>query len=179
MTDTPTPPPKPPRNLLAWLVSPPVLPWLVAASSALLLAAAHVMQAYGMFPCDLCLRQREAYWIAIPFALAAALLPRWKRAPRLLAPALMAIAAAALLYGAGRAFQHIGVVAHWWVSACSVAKNLSIDEVMNGHSPPLVACDAAPKFFGISLPIYNFVAALGLAGLAALVPWRAFMRKRG
>jgi len=168
----------PPKRPLAWILSPPALPWLVAGSSALLLAAAHVMEAYGLYPCDLCLRQREAYWTAIPFALAAALVPKWKAAPRGLAPVLMAAAAAALLYGAGRAFQHTGVVAHWWAAACSAVKHLSIDDVMSGRvSTPLVACDAAPKFFGVALPVYNFFAALGLAALAALAPVRALLKK--
>ena len=147
---------------------PSALALAIALASALILAAAYVMQANGMYPCELCLRQREAYWIAIPFAIAAALVPRWKGTPRLLASILMAVAAAALLYGAGRAFQHVGVVAHWWASACSAGGHLSIDDAMNGKGAPLIACDSAPKFFGITLPIYNLLATLGLGGVAIL-----------
>ena len=164
--------PKPrPQGALQRL-SPATLALGVALASAGILAAAHIMQAYGMFPCELCLRQREAYWIAIPLALAAALVPRWMQAPKLLAPLLLAAAAAALLYGAGRAAQHTGVVMHWWVSACSAGGHLSIDDVMNGKGAPLIACDSAPKFFGVSLPIYNFIAAIGLSAIAGAGAWR-------
>jgi disulfide bond formation protein DsbB len=154
-------------------------PWLVAGGCALALAAAYTLQALGMLPCDLCLKQREPYWAAIPLAVAAALVARRRTAPRLLAPLLMAAAAAVLLYGAGRAVQHVGVIAHWWSSGCSAGGPLSIDDVMAGRGgAPLIACDTAPKFFGISLPMYNFVAALALAGFAVLVPIRALRLRK-
>jgi disulfide bond formation protein DsbB len=160
-------------------LSPALAPWLVAAGCALVLALAHTLQAFGMLPCELCLKQREPYWAAIPLATAAALLPFWRKAPPLIAPLLMAAAAATLLYGAGRAVQHVGVIAHWWHGACSAGGPLSIDDVMAGRGgAPLVACDTAPKIFGISLPIYNFAAALALAGFAALVPARALFPRK-
>ncbi|MFO1187570.1 MAG: disulfide bond formation protein B [Alphaproteobacteria bacterium] len=101
----------------------------------------------------------------------------WPRAPRLAAPILMTLAAAALLYGAGKAAQHVGVVAHWWTSTCSAAKDLSIEDVMAGKAgAPIVSCDSAPQFFGVTLPAWNFVAALALASLAASGPARLFLR---
>jgi disulfide bond formation protein DsbB len=172
----------PARRAAHWVrraLSPALAPWLVAAGCALVLAGAHALEAFGMLPCELCLKQREPYWAAIPLAMAAALLPLWRTAPRLLAPLLMAAAAAALVYGAGRAVEHVGVIAHWWHGACSAGGPLSIDDVMAGRGgAPLVACDTAPRVFGISLPIYNFVAALTLAGLAALIPIRALLSRK-
>lgn len=159
--------------------SPALVALGVALASAGALIAAHIMQAMGMFPCDLCLRQREAYWIASPLALAAALAPRLKGAPRILAPLLLAAAAASLLYGAGRAVQHTGVVAHWWMSGCSAGGQLSIEDVMKGKGAPLIACDSAPAFFGISLPVYNFFAAAGLAAIAGWAAWRLFAERSG
>ncbi len=67
------------------------IPWLVAGASIAILAAAHILEAMGMLPCELCLRQREAYWIALAFALGAAALPYWKGVPTFLAPLLMAL----------------------------------------------------------------------------------------
>jgi disulfide bond formation protein DsbB len=160
-------------------LSPALAPWLVAGGCVLVLAGAHALQAFGMLPCDLCIKQREPYWAAIPLALVAALVPFWREAPRLVAPLLMAAAAATLLFSAGRAVQHVGVIAHWWNSTCSAGGPLSIDDVMAGRGgAPLVACDTAPKFFGITLPVYNFVAALTLAGVAALVPARALSPRK-
>lgn len=154
-------------------------PWTVTILCAAVLTAAHTMQAFGMVPCELCLRQREPYWAAIPLAATAGALGLWRGAPRLAAPFLMTLAAATLLYGAGKAIEHVGVIAHWWTSTCSAAKNLSIDDVMSGKAgAPIVACDTAPKFFGVTLPAWNFVAAIGLAALAASVPARTFLARK-
>lgn len=170
-------PKRPLRAFLDAALSERGSPWLVAAGCVALLAAAHTMQAFGMAPCELCLKQREPYWAAIPLAATAGALAFWPRAPRLAAPILMTLAAAALLYGAGKAAQHVGVVAHWWTSTCSAAKDLSIEDVMAGKAgAPIVSCDSAPQFFGVTLPAWNFVAALALASLAASGPARLFLR---
>lgn len=170
------------RNLPAFVrtaLSARGAPWLVAALCAAVLAAAHILQAFGMAPCELCLKQREPYWAAIPLAVTAGAFGFWRGAPRLAAPFLMTLAAAALLYGAGVAVQHVGVIAHWWTSTCSAPKNLSIDEVMAGAAgAPLVQCDAAPKFIGVTLPAWNFLAALALAAIAASVPARLFLKAK-
>jgi disulfide bond formation protein DsbB len=171
-----------PERRRAWLhfaLSAHGAPWLVGLGCVLVLAAAHTMQAFGMAPCDLCLKQREPYWAAIPLAAAAGLSGIWRGAPRLAAPILMTLAAATLLYGAGRAVEHVGVIAHWWTSTCSAAKNVSIDDVMSGAvATPIVACDKAPIFLGITLPAYNLLAALALAAIAASVPARMFLNRK-
>jgi len=153
-------------------------PWLVAALCAAVLAAAHILQAFGMVPCELCLKQREPYWAAIPLAATAGALGFWRASPRLAAPFLMTLAAAVLLYGAGKAAEHVGVIAHWWTSTCSAAKDLSIDDVMSGRAgAPIVACDTAPAFLGVTLPAWNFLAAIALAAISASVPARLFLTK--
>jgi disulfide bond formation protein DsbB len=132
------------------------------------LLAAHIMEWLKLAPCELCLRQREAYWTAIPLAVCAAAATFFPaRIPRAAYLLMMLGAAAAALYGAGRAVEHFGVVAHWWISACTAPKHLSLDDVLAGRAgAPLVPCDQAPKFLGISLPAYNFIYALGVAGIA-------------
>ena len=157
-----------------------VVPLAVALASAFALFAAHVMEWMKMAPCELCLRQREAYWIAIPLAVAAGLSPiLWRRSPRWLPQLLLIASGAALLYGAGRALEHIGVVSHWWISACTSPKHLSLDDVLSGRAgAPLVPCDQAPKFLGISLPAYNFALAVALSAFALSPAVKAFIGGR-
>jgi disulfide bond formation protein DsbB len=146
----------------------PLIGFAIAGASATLLLAAHIMEWLKLAPCELCLRQREAYWIAIPLALGAAVIPALRASlPKWLVPALLAAAGFALIYGAARAAEHYGVVAHWWISACTSPKHLSMDDVLAGRTgAPLVPCDQAPKFLGVPLPAYNFVAASALAAIA-------------
>src|SRR5690349_10119231 len=85
---------------------------LVAA--VVMLGAAHWFETFqGLAPCPLCLKQRDAYWIAIGIAAPAtawALITRSKGTPRLAAFLLFAIFAA----GAAVATFHAGGELKWW-----------------------------------------------------------------
>jgi disulfide bond formation protein DsbB len=162
-----------------------VAPWLVACASVLILGSAHLLEAFGMRPCDLCLRQREAYWIALGLAAAAGLVgfakPKWMLSSAYI---LMSASALALLYGAARAVQHIGAVehisfiTHLWPTTCSGGGNLTVEEALKGGGAPLIACDSAPRFLKISLPAYNLAVALALAAFTASVPLRQLFSRR-
>ena len=101
------------RALLSW----GILPWLIACLAALILITVRTLQAHGWPPCELCLRQRVPYWVALPLALGAGVagLPSLSLNP-IFSRLLMLAAGITFLVGAGLAVQHIGVEQGWWLS---------------------------------------------------------------
>jgi disulfide bond formation protein DsbB len=130
---------------------------------------------FGLAPCTLCLWQRWPYWVAAGLALAAALMPRFRR------PALILAGVAALASGAIGGF-HVGVEQGWWPSplpGCqaprSAGPGASVDDLMRSLAPaPTKPCDA-PTYLIPGLPLsmaaMNLLYALGLGGLAII--WAA------
>jgi disulfide bond formation protein DsbB len=159
------------------VLSSRVLPWMIAIAAATILAAVHILQAFGWAPCELCLRQRIPYWIAAPLAVAAgiAALPRLRLAP-VVPRLLIAVAGIAFMVGAGLAVQHIGVEHGWWKSTCSTSGAGSVSELMNTlDKTPIVACNQIrPFLFGLSLPVYNLIVSLLLAALSLGAALRGF-----
>lgn len=160
---------------MRWALSPRILPWIIAAAAAAILATVHILEAYGWVPCELCLQQRIPYWIGIGIALAAAIaaLPRLNLA--IISSLLMAAAAITFLVGVGLAVQHIGVEQHWWKSTCSGGggKQSIADLLASVGKRPIVPCDERrPFLFGLTLTNYNLIISAALAALAASVPFR-------
>ena len=85
--------------------------WPVAAVvvSALMLAAAHAFETFGkLYPCPLCLRQREVYWALIAMTLTG--LALWKVRPtRRFLVALNVLIGLVFGVGVVVAFYHSGV----------------------------------------------------------------------
>ena len=145
---------------------------LAVLGSAGLLAGAFFFQ-YGMKlpPCPLCIWQRWPHAAAIGLGVLALALPT-------AAPLLVALAALALLIGAGIAGYHVGVEQGWWESAtCGTpdVTNLSPQELLRQlQDAPLVACDEVVwSLGGISMAGWN-----GLASLALVVLLVASMGMR-
>jgi disulfide bond formation protein DsbB len=156
-------------------MSPSVLPWIIAAVAAAVLATAHILEAFGWVPCELCLEQRIPYWVGSGIALAAAIaaLPRFGLG--LVSSLLMAAAAITFIVGVGLAIQHIGVEEHWWKSTCSGgAGNISIADLLASvGKKPIAPCDEKrPFLFGLTLTNYNLIISAGLAAFAASIPVR-------
>lgn len=142
---------------------------LSALVSGALLAGAHIFEALGFLPCDLCLDQREAHWAALSVALAgfaAGVILKARNA------ASAAVGAAALVYAvsAGLAFYHAGVEFKFWPgpATCSggaladISAGLDLGgELEKGPSGPSCT-DAAWRFTGISMAGYNLLASAGL-----------------
>lgn len=130
----------------------------------------HVM---GILPCDLCLRQRIPYYIAIPIALVTACLPNGSRAIRI---GLM-ILALLFLVNAGQAAFHSGVEWKWWPGpvGCSGSSAVtgSVEGLLAGmQQTTVVSCsEASWRLFGLSFAGWNVLASLGLT-LFVLVPFR-------
>ncbi|HVT56443.1 MAG TPA: disulfide bond formation protein B [Xanthobacteraceae bacterium] len=148
---------------------------LIAAVAALALAGAWFFQlVVGLSPCPLCLDQRVPYYVAVPLAIAIALVADRKSIAR----AGFFLLALVLAVGCALAVYHAGVEWKFWPGPqdCSGAvvelKGGSLLDQMN--QTRVVRCDeAAWRLFGISLAGYNAIIAAALA----LFALRMGMRK--
>jgi disulfide bond formation protein DsbB len=141
---------------------------LAAAISALMLAVAHAFETFGHLPpCELCLHQREGYWVALAVALIGLALSRVARpAPRLFALLLGLI----FLVEAGLAGYHAGVEWRWWPGPMSCTGGHShvalgdLAALMKGGKVNFVQCDqAAWRGLGLSMAGWNALVAAALA----------------
>jgi disulfide bond formation protein DsbB len=152
---------------------------LVAAISAGLLLGAFAFQYLGgLAPCVLCLYQRWPHAAVILLALGAAVVSGRPRA------ALLALAALALVVGAGIGVFHVGVEQHWWAGTAecgsSMPIGLSVEEMTRRlMAQPVVRCDqAAWSMLGISMAGYNVLISLAAAILALAGARRASQEAR-
>lgn len=141
-------------------------PLLALIVSAAMLGAAHAFETFqNLYPCPLCLRQREVYWAALTVAgMGLALNSRWPT-PRFL-PALCAILGIVFLTGFGVAGYHAGVEWGIFPSFCPKAEldtTRSLLEQLEGRVPK-GACDKAVwVFLGLSMAGWNAVISLVLS----------------
>jgi disulfide bond formation protein DsbB len=153
-------------------------PALVAALAVTLIAAATLAGAWffelvlDIRPCPLCLEQRYAYYLAIPFgALVAFAASRDVSRPVLVIG--LAILALAALGNAGLGAYHAGVEWKFWQGPtdCSGAvPNLgnagSLLERLD--TVKVIRCDEVQwRFLGLSLASYNVLISLLMAAIAA------------
>lgn len=143
---------------------------LVFAISVIVLVIALLSQYWGgLMPCALCLKQRVAFYVAVPLlALAYFYAPRASLAMR----GLLTTIGIIFLANASLGFYHAGIEYGWWLgpASCGGGGAPALDtgalfEALQNRS--VVRCDA-PAFtlFGLSLAGYNVFACLVLAGLA-------------
>ncbi|MBL6761295.1 MAG: disulfide bond formation protein B [PS1 clade bacterium] len=123
----------------------------------------------GLLPCALCLKQRVAFYVALPLLALAYLYA--EKAPRAMRGLLVTIGVL-FLANAGLGFYHAGIEYGWWLGPASCggggAQALDTNALLEAlKSNAMVRCDA-PAFtlFGISMAGYNAIACLGLAALA-------------
>ncbi|MEM8988402.1 MAG: disulfide bond formation protein B [Pseudomonadota bacterium] len=152
--------------------------------SGLLLGGAHIFEAAGYAPCDLCLDQREVHWAALGVS-AAGLSAAFVFHSRIGAIAALCVAALAYMFSAGLAGYHAGVEYGFWPgpATCSGVGSLDIDlqsiqEALRGPAAG-PACDEAPwTLFGVSMAGYNMLFSMGLAGIAAAAGRAAIIDER-
>jgi len=138
-----------------------LLIFLVALAT---IAGAWVFEYYGYAPCELCLKQRWAYYAGVPLALVVALL-----APRNPGLARTGLTLLALLWFASMAFgiYHSGVEWKWWPGPATCTAQAGFTGGLPDLSKPAVLCDTpAIRILGLSLAGWNAVISLGLALLA-------------
>ncbi len=148
-------------------------PLLAALASATLLAVVHAIQAQGYAPCELCLKQREVYWVAVGVGLIGYVVQRLRPGPKA-RTAVAAVLALVFLVGAGIAAYHAGVEQKWWpgptsctgggsVSANAMAGLLAGERII----PP--QCDQIVwSVMGLSMAAWNVLVSLGLTALSVL-----------
>jgi disulfide bond formation protein DsbB len=126
-----------------------------------------------MAPCELCLHQREGYWIALAVALVGVAASKvWRPAPRAVAVLLGLI----FLGEAALAAFHAGVEWRWWPGPAScagghgVVKSSDMLALLKGAKTVVVQCDqAAWRFLGLSMAGWNALVALVLALVSLFV----------
>jgi disulfide bond formation protein DsbB len=139
---------------------------LLAGPTALLVGALGFQYIGGLPPCEMCLWQRWALVAAIGLALIGWALKHNR--------AVLALAALAVLAGAGIAVFHAGVEQHWWkgITECAapMLSGSSADIMGQIMAQPLVRCDAIPwSLFGISMAGWNALISSVIGGVAL---WR-------
>ena len=123
---------------------------------------------WGYVPCKLCLTQRNPYYLAIPLALATAVLPpRWARGG-------LGLLAAIFIVSAGLGAYHAGVEWGFWTgpSDCGGAPAPgagNMGDFLNQLQTTRVVSftEAAWRFLGLSLAGWNVLISLGIAAFAA------------
>ncbi|PTS88282.1 disulfide bond formation protein B [Caulobacter sp. HMWF009] len=157
---------------------PTALPVVAFLASAAMLGTAHAFETFGkMAPCNLCLKQREVYWVALTVAGLAIVAGRTPWAQKLRQPFNLLLAAI-FLFGAGLAAFHAGVEWKWWPgpTSCvggSAAVTGDLVAMLKGGAIKAPSCDkAAWVFLGLSMAGWNALASLGLAGISLLAGLR-------
>ena len=150
-------------------------PLVAALCAAVVLAIAHGFQTFGgLAPCELCLKQREVYWVAIAIGVAGWLAGRLVRGKHVIAIA-SALLCVAFLYEAGLAAYHAGVEWKLWqgpqtCTGSTPASLNSINGLLGGARITAPRCDvAAWRFAGVSMAGWNALVAIVLAVLSAMV----------
>lgn len=137
-----------------------------AATIAGALASEHL---YGLVPCKLCLVERQPYYVGVPLALLALLVPMpgsWRR----IALALLALV---FLVSAGLGAYHAGVEWGFWPGPADCGGGAANAADVGGflrqlESVKVVSCtEAAWRVLGISLAGWNAIVSAGLALVAA------------
>lgn len=147
-------------------------PWVALITSLVVLGIAHAFETFGrLAPCELCLKERQVYWLAASLAALGAgfsLTPfkpgRW----------VSAVLALVFVGGAALAAYHAGVEWKFWPgpASCTGAhvqvSTADLARLLKGGPIGVPACDKpAWVFLGISMAGWNAVISLGLAALSA------------
>jgi disulfide bond formation protein DsbB len=147
-------------------------PLVALSASTAALAVAHASQAFGgLAPCELCLKQREVYWVAMVIA-AVGLGAPYTRWPQGFRRAVCALLAAVFLFGAGLAAYHAGVEWKLWPgpATCTGAGTVSVADmaaILKGARLAAPMCDKpAIVILGLSMAGWNALASAALAALS-------------
>lgn len=137
------------------------------------IAGAWIFEHYGYAPCELCLKQRWAYYTGVPLALIVALLA--PQNPGLARAGLMLLGVlwlASMVFG----IYHSGVEWKWWPGPATCTAQAGFTGGLPDLSKPAVLCDTpAIRILGLSLAGWNAVISLGLA----LVAFAGLRRAQG
>lgn len=132
----------------------------------------------GLYPCELCLEQRWAYYWGLP--LLAAILLLWNRLPLAAWFVAMAVAIAIFAWSTYMGAYHAGVEWGFWpgpTSCTGTGTSIDFGQLSDINAARVVPCDVVQfRFLGISLAGYNAMISLGILGLLLVAvhdQWRA------
>jgi disulfide bond formation protein DsbB len=142
---------------------------LIALASV---AGALIFEALGYAPCELCLKERIPYYVAIPIAGFAVFFAAQALRVHVHATlvALVLIFAVSAVFGG----YHAGVEWGFWPGPQECSGSLdhaatASDFLAQLHSVRVTRCDVpALRIFGLSLAVWNAMISAGLAALAAV-----------
>ena len=143
---------------------------LIGAASAATLAGAWIFQAFGIVPCELCLKERIAYYGAIPLAAIIA----YAATGRLRAIVVAGLIGLALIFAvnAGLGIYHSGIEWGLWkgpedcTGAITGAPKVT-DFFKELQTIKVVRCDEVQiRILGLSLANWSVVISAALAALA-------------
>lgn len=121
----------------------------------------------GLYPCELCLEQRQAYYWGLPLLLV--VLVTWNRLPLTAWYVIMAIVTAIFVWGTYMGAYHAGVEWGFWPgpTACTgVGDPMDFNSLSTMNETHVIGCDVVQfRLFGISLAGYNAVISLGIVVL--------------
>ncbi len=145
---------------------------LLVAASFIILAGAWGLEILGPYPpCDLCLKQRWAYYFTIAAGLIA--LGVYRSSYKTLAMIILGLIALAFLANTVLGIYHAGIEWKFWSgpAACSGNADLGADSksiLEQLNSKPFVSCSEAQfRIFWLSLAGYSAIFSAILSGLAA------------
>jgi disulfide bond formation protein DsbB len=144
---------------------------LIASLAAL--AVAHAFETFGrLAPCELCLKERQVYWLAAGLALIGGVLTLTPLKPGRWVSAVLTLV---FLGSTALAAYHAGVEWKFWPgpAACTGAhvqvSTADLTRMLNGGPIGIPACDKpAWVFLGISMAGWNALLSLVLASLSLM-----------
>lgn len=152
------------------LTSPLVLALAILLVAAASIAGALVFEALGYIPCELCLKERIPYYVAIPMAALAVFYAA--RGPRKSLHAMLVALALVFTVSAAFGAYHVGIEWGFWRGPTECSGVLDqpravADFLAQLQTVRLTRCDVpALKLLGLSLAAWNVVISAGLAALA-------------
>ena len=141
-------------------------PILAAVAAAFMLAVAHGFETFGHYPpCELCLKQREIYWLILWSGIGLFVATRVSPVLLQMACALLAVL---FLAECALAVYHSGVEWKWWPgpSTCTgsgvhAVTAADMAALLSGKPQHIIQCDvAAWRLLGLSMAGWNALAAL-------------------
>ena len=144
---------------------------LILVAALATLAAVWVLQWLGYQPCELCLKERIAFYVSAPLAAITAVLAG--RSYLGLARAGFVLLAYVFLANAVLAAYHAGIEYHWWPGPAACAGGLTgpvyVNDLMKELTSTRIAkCDEAQlRVAGLSLAGWDVAASAALAIFSA------------
>ena len=149
---------------------------ILIACAAVLIAALGLEHFGGFLPCELCLKERYAYYAGVVLAIAAS--AGISSGRNVLAAALIAGAGLLLLANAGLGLYHAGIEWHWWQGPTTCTGDPGAlasdagDLLAKLQSQNVVRCDQpALKIAGLSLAAWNVPIGVVLGLLGTRAAW--------